>query len=86
MGSLSAEERPIIGQLANEVRAEIEKKIESLTSAAKEREKAEKLKAEKLDVTIPGEKTDAGHLHQVILLLQVQHFFQVQHIIYLLNV
>ena len=67
MGALSAEERPIIGQLANDVRAEIEKKIEEMTSAAKERERAEKLKAEKLDVTIPGEKCSVGHAHPLAL-------------------
>lgn len=67
MGKLSAEERPVIGQLANDIRAEIEAKIESLTSAAKERELEAKLTAEKLDVTIPGEKIRAGHSHPLAL-------------------
>lgn len=67
MGALSAEERPIIGQIANEVRAEIEKKIEEISSAAKEREKIAQLKAEKIDVTIPGEKTEIGHFHPLAL-------------------
>lgn len=67
MGSLSAEERPIIGQLANDVRAEIEKKIDEIASAAKEREKLVRLKAEKVDVTIPGEKTEVGHFHPLAL-------------------
>ena len=43
MGKLSAEERPVIGQLANDVRAEIEAKIESMQSAAKERASAKLL-------------------------------------------
>lgn len=67
MGSLSAEERPIIGQLANDVRAEIEKKIDEIASAAMEREKLVRLKAEKVDVTIPGEKTEVGHFHPLAL-------------------
>ena len=67
MGSLSPEERPVIGQLANDVRAEIEKKIEEISSAAKAKEKEFKLKAEKLDVTIPGEKADVGHFHPLAL-------------------
>ena len=67
MGSLSPEERPVIGQLANDVRAEIEKKIEEISSAAKAKEKEFKLKAEKLDVTIPGEKADVGHCHPLAL-------------------
>ncbi len=67
MGQLSAEERPIIGQLANEVRAEIEAKIEALTAAAKEKELEKKLASEKLDVTIPGDKIRAGHFHPLAL-------------------
>ena len=67
MGKLSAEERPVIGQLANDVRAEIEKKIEEITQEKKAREKAEKLDAEKLDVTIPGDKIRAGHTHPLAL-------------------
>ena len=67
MGQLSAEERPVIGQLANDVRAEIEKKIEELAAAKKEKELEAKLTAEKLDVTIPGVKCDAGHFHPLAL-------------------
>ena len=67
MGKLSAEERPVMGQLANDVRAEIEKKIEEITQEKKAREQAEKLDAEKLDVTIPGDKIRAGHTHPLAL-------------------
>ncbi|MGN1409297.1 MAG: phenylalanine--tRNA ligase subunit alpha [Eubacteriales bacterium] len=67
MGKLSAEERPVIGQLANDIRAEIENKIEEITQAKKQREQAEKLESEKLDVTIPGEKIRAGHNHLLSL-------------------
>ena len=67
MGKLSAEERPVIGQLANDVRAEIEKKIEEITQEKKAREQSEKLDAEKLDVTIPGDKIRAGHTHPLAL-------------------
>ncbi len=54
MGKLSAEERPIIGALANEVRAEIEALLEAAAEAAKSGAMAARLKAEKLDVTMPG--------------------------------
>lgn len=67
MGKLSAEERPVIGQLANDIRAEIERKIDEITQAKKQREQAEKLEGEKLDVTIPGEKIRAGHNHPLTL-------------------
>ena len=63
MGSLTPEERPKIGQLANEIRESIEnaiaKKVRETQAKALER----KLRAEKIDVTIPGEAMPAGHLH-----------------------
>ena len=63
LGSLSAEERPQIGQMANEIRASIEEAIkqrsEALQSALMER----KLRAEALDVTIPGKTVDLGARH-----------------------
>ena len=67
MGKLSAEERPKIGQLANEIRAEIEARIDQLNETMKERELAAKLAAEKLDVTVPGEKIRAGRFHPLAL-------------------
>ncbi|MDF2567867.1 MAG: pheS, partial [Oscillospiraceae bacterium] len=51
MGKLSAEERPIIGQLANEVRAQIEEAITSRQQSLMEAEINERLTAEKIDVT-----------------------------------
>jgi len=54
MGKLTAEERPVIGALANEVRAEIEAKLEEAGERIKVGALAEKLKKEKLDVTMPG--------------------------------
>lgn len=63
MGGLSAEERPVIGQLANEVRAAIEERIASRASALEEAETARRLKAESLDVTIPGKPVRRGGLH-----------------------
>ncbi|MEE1278175.1 MAG: phenylalanine--tRNA ligase subunit alpha [Acutalibacteraceae bacterium] len=65
LGGLSAEERPVIGQLANEVRADIDAAI----SDAKKRLEADalnqKLAAEKLDITMPGKKGKIGGLHPI---------------------
>ncbi len=66
MGALSAEERPVIGQLANEVRAEIETEIGKRSAAAAEKKLAEKLLAEKIDVTMPA-KSEVGHIHPLTL-------------------
>lgn len=67
MGKLSAEERPVIGQLANDIRAEIEAEIEKRTAALKSAALDAKLKAEKLDVTIPGEKIAVGKPHPLAM-------------------
>ena len=55
MGKLSAEERPVMGQLANAVRAEIEEKLENCKTAINAAVLEAKLAAEAIDVTIPGE-------------------------------
>ena len=63
MGGLSAEERPIVGQLANEVRAKIEAAIEETGKAAAARELEARLAKEAIDVTMPGKKVQTGHKH-----------------------
>ncbi len=69
MGRLSAEERPAMGALANEARAAVEAALETaskkLEAAALER----KLKAETVDVTIPGKAPKIGHRHPMYLAL-----------------
>ena len=67
MGKLSAEERPVVGQLANEVRAAIEEEIEKKTAEIKTAALEAKLQAEKLDVTVPGDKTPVGKPHPLAL-------------------
>ena len=69
MGALSAEERPVIGQLANEVRADIEAALAKKVQEAQAKALEEKLKAERLDVTMPGKAPAMGHIHP---LTQVQ--------------
>ena len=63
MGQLSAEERPVVGQLANEVREVIEKALSEKATEQKAKALEEKLKCEKLDVTMPGKTFERGHLH-----------------------
>ena len=63
MGGLSSEERPIIGQLANEVRTSIEEKINSIKKSLLAKEQEIKLKAEKIDVTMPGKTKKIGNKH-----------------------
>mgnify|MGYP006068509819 FL=1 len=63
MGGLSSEERPIIGQLANEVRTSIEEKINIIKKSLLAKEQEIKLKAEKIDVTMPGKTKKIGNKH-----------------------
>lgn len=63
MGGLSPEERPIIGQLANKIRAELEENIELASKDFKEKADELKLKAETIDITMPAEPAVTGKLH-----------------------
>ena len=63
MGKLSAEERPVIGQLANKVRQDIEEAITSKMSALKAKEKERKMAAESIDITLPGKQQSIGKPH-----------------------
>lgn len=54
MGKLSAEERPVIGQLANQVRASIENELAQRAAEVKAAEQQRRLEEEKLDVTLPA--------------------------------
>lgn len=63
MGKLSAEERPVIGQIANEVREAIENELTARAQQQKTAALAARLAAEKLDVTVPGTVPEIGHIH-----------------------
>ena len=63
MGKLSPEERPVIGQLANEVRSWIETDIETRLTEIKASQMAARLESEKLDVTLPGQRPPFGAKH-----------------------
>ncbi len=67
MGSLSAEERPVVGALANEVRQSIENEIAHLGDKLKTAMREKKLKSEKLDVTVPGDDISVGHAHPLTI-------------------
>lgn len=76
MGKLSAEERPKVGQLANEVRAGIEALIEERTAAVKAALLDQKLALEKLDVTMPGKAAPLGKAHPLTKVLdEVKEIF-----------
>jgi len=65
MGKLSAEERPIIGALANSVRQDLENYIEQMRISIKKKELQERLINEKIDVTLPSNSKRIGKLHPI---------------------
>lgn len=69
MGKLSPEERPVMGQMANEVRTAIEDKLEARTAELKAKLAEMKLQSETLDVTLPGTVIRQGHRHPLNLVL-----------------
>ncbi len=70
MGKLSAEERPVMGQLANTVRAELEAELETRKTELEANALEARLAAEAVDVTIPGKEISMGHQHPMNKVLQ----------------
>ena len=63
MGKLSAEERPVMGQLANAVRADLEAAIEDASQKLEAKALEQRLEAEALDITVPGRTHKLGRRH-----------------------
>ena len=69
MGRLSNQERPVIGQLANEVRAALEEALETRGRQLEAKALEDRLRAEAVDVTIPGKPVKLGHRHPMYIAL-----------------
>jgi len=63
MGALSAEERPLVGKIANEVREEIESHLDKAKFLIKGKEMNKRLETESIDVTMPGAEITLGKRH-----------------------
>ena len=70
MGKLPAEERPIMGQAANNVRAAIEQRLEQCKEKLQVAALNAKLASEALDVTVPGKPVRMGHRHPMNVSLE----------------
>jgi len=70
MGQLSAEERPVIGQLANDVRAALEAAISEKSASLRAGLLEQRLKLEAVDVTMPGERRETGRRHPLNIVLE----------------
>ena len=65
MGKLSAEERPVVGKVGNEVRTAIEEGINNAKTELKKAEQAKKLAEEVIDVTMPSKEFKVGKKHPI---------------------
>ena len=63
IGSLSPDERKVVGRSANLASREIEHNLESRRAEIAFAEREERLRAEAVDVTLPGVPVPRGHLH-----------------------
>jgi phenylalanyl-tRNA synthetase alpha chain len=70
LGQLSPEERRVVGQRLNELKSYVEAEIEKLQAGFAAKREAEQLVKERIDVTLPGRRIPAGHLHPITLLRQ----------------
>jgi len=70
MGALSAEERPVVGAVANRVKDDISEAFEQRLAIVKQQAIAQKLANEKIDVTLPGRRGLAGSKHPVTLVTE----------------
>lgn len=70
MGKLSREERPIIGKLANEIRSSLSDAFDAKKSALDYYQQEQQLKAESIDITLPGRRPQQGKAHPVMQTLE----------------
>ncbi len=70
LGALSAEERPVVGQLVNTIKDEIETRLENALATAKEMDIQKRLQSEKIDVTLPGRRSACGTKHPISLVIE----------------
>ena len=76
MRDVLPEDRPKVGQMVNETRAEIEKLLEERRARIEKAVREAKMKAEVIDVTLPGDRTEMGHRHpDTIVLEEVERIF-----------
>ena len=63
MGGLSPEERPIMGQLVNTVKAEVDAALSEMVQHMQAQAEEKKLKEETIDITMPAKSDKTGKLH-----------------------
>ena len=76
LGKLSPEERPKAGQLINQAKQELQQVLNARNDELKQAEMNAKLAAEKIDVTLPGRRSQRGGMHPVTRTIQrIEDYF-----------
>ena len=76
MKNVAPEDRPKVGQMVNEVREQLENRLEEAKTALARKAREEQLKREVIDVTLPAQKNKVGHSHpNTIALEEVERIF-----------
>lgn len=70
LGALSAEERPVVGQLVNTIKDAIESRLESALNTARQQQINQRLQSERIDVTLPGRRLSCGTKHPITLVIE----------------
>jgi len=70
LGALSPEERPVVGQLVNSVKEEVEACLEDALKTTRETAKTQRLQSERIDVTLPGRSPGKGTKHPISLVIE----------------
>jgi phenylalanyl-tRNA synthetase alpha chain len=70
LGALSQEERPIVGQLVNTIKDEIETRLENALNQARQQGIQQRLQSERIDVTLPGRRLSKGTKHPITLVIE----------------
>lgn len=76
MKDVAPEDRPKVGQMVNDARAEIEKVLEETKTKMERAVREQQMKLETIDVTLPAKKEELGHRHpDTIALEEVERIF-----------
>jgi phenylalanyl-tRNA synthetase alpha chain len=70
LGLLAPEERPLVGQVVNRVRDELEAALTTALSDARLSAQTARLQSERVDVTLPGRRSTKGSKHPVTLVIE----------------
>ena len=65
LGTLSQQERAVVGRRANDIKRKIEEKINSCLSGIIRKERERELKKEEIDISLPGRRLPVGKKHPI---------------------